>query len=167
MSTCFSILGLIDVFLGKHAMKKINNAVLFQYPLVDRCIFGGTAPAQVHNRRKGFQYPLVDRCIFGVPATCSLPAPSPSFSILWWIDVFLGYLLTNRMICDIIVSVSSGGSMYFWGTRPIFDPLEDACFSILWWIDVFLGLTASSTTSPISSAFQYPLVDRCIFGGRG
>ena len=86
-----------------------------------------------------FQYPLVDRCIFGVYRAWPEGFRSARFSILWWIDVFLGARATGSQLRWNTVSVSSGGSMYFWGNCTIVADKLRRCFSILWWIDVFLG----------------------------
>ena len=91
--------------------------------------------------------------------------PSPRFSILWWIDVFLGALNDGGASEELVVSVSSGGSMYFWGhgagcdnhSLPQFQyPLVDRCI---------FGGTGDATHRIRRKRFQYPLVDRCIFGG--
>ena len=101
-------------FWGSSGCSNPLDVDLFQYPLVDRCIFGETRNEENKQRR-------------------SVSVSSGGSMYFWGHRAGPGAQPAQR------VSVSSGGSMYFWGPRNM--------------------LFARAI-----SKFQYPLVDRCIFG---
>ncbi len=125
---------------GRSALTPQTNVGRFQYPRVDRLICGAEILRRPEKPVWLFQYPRVDRLICGGhrPRVSTL-APA-SFSILVWIDLFVGiglpkslaaqmvfqYPRVDRLICgaqkarsasvaSVAVSVSSCGSTYLWG----------------------------------------------------
>ncbi len=111
----------------------------FQYPRVDRLICGDLGNSLIIRSSGMFQYPRVDRLICGGGRATAGAARLAGFSILVWIDLFVGampvgigaavdafqYPRVDRLICGVCGS---------WLRFPLL-----LCFSILVWIDLFVG----------------------------
>ena len=86
---------------------------MFQYPLVDRVGFEGRNLHAASAAVAKFQYPLVDRVGFEGAPTSLTATNTPSFSILWWIELVLRAKRVSGKQNAMPVSVSSGGSSWF------------------------------------------------------
>ncbi len=210
---CFSILVWIDLFVGQQRQQQTRARAVFQYPRVDRLICGDWLDVVGRVGRIMFQYPRVDRLICGERSSSTFISASSAFqyprvdrlicgagfvvryilgrqcfSILVWIDLFVGRSTPSRRAPLPTVSVSSCGSTYLWGSqhwRPACLSVGFSilvwidlfvgrirlavvktfltCFSILVWIDLFVGGTQRGIRLSLVM-FQYPRVDRLICG---